>query len=293
MNYLVHIVIMVALYGTLGVSLNILSGFTGLTSLAHAALYGIGAYAVAIACTTIGLSFWYGAALGVIITVGLAFVLGKISLRVHGDYFVLATFAFQVVVHGVLHNWVEVTRGAMGIPRIPRPVLLGITLESRLSILAMGIVLLVFAIVLSRLIARSSYGRVLAGIREDEVLVTAYGRNVAMFKIQVFALSAMLASLAGSVYATYITFVDPSSFSLFESVFILSIVVVGGNGSIAGSVLGAALLISVSEGLRFVGIPTSIAGNMRQILYGMALILMMRYRPHGLVGLSREKPAMS
>jgi len=133
-------------------------------------------------------------------------------------------------------------------------------------------------------ITKSSFGRVLKGIREDEKALSVFGYNTQLFKLTIFIITAGMAGLAGGLFATYITFIDPSTFGLNESIFILAIIILGGMASLKGSVVGAIFLILLPEILRFVGFPTDIAAQMRQVVYGALLVLLMLYRPQGLVG---------
>ena len=137
---------------------------------------------------------------------------------------------------------------------------------------------------ISAYISKSSFGRVLKAIREDETAISAFGYNPAHYKLVIFVLSAMMASVAGSVVASYITYVDPYTFTVNESIFILSIIIVGGLATLRGSLLGALFLILLPEALRFVGFPAEIAGQMRLAVYGLLLILFMLYRPQGIIG---------
>lgn len=128
------------------------------------------------------------------------------------------------------------------------------------------------------------FGNVLRAIREDEIFAQSLGKNVSYYKVLVFAIGAGLVSIGGALYAYYITFIDPTSFTVTESIFMLSIVIVGGAGRLSGSVIGAVLLVSIPELLRFIGMPSSIAANMRQILYGGLLVIFMMFRPKGIFG---------
>jgi branched-chain amino acid transport system permease protein len=133
-------------------------------------------------------------------------------------------------------------------------------------------------------LVRAPFGRVLRAIREDEVFTQSLGKSVTGFKVKAFVIGAALAAVAGSLYAIYITFIDPTSFTVQESIFMLAIVIVGGAGNLWGSVIGAVVLVSLPELLRFVGLPSAIAANVRQILYGGLLVVMMLWRPQGLLG---------
>jgi branched-chain amino acid transport system permease protein len=172
----------------------------------------------------------------------------------------------------------------MGLPGIPQPKIFRLVISSH-----MGFVILIglacwLTIWIVRRIVRSPYGRVLRAIREDEVFALSLGKNVAGFKVQVFMIGAALASLAGVLYASYISFIDPTSFTVMESILIISIVIIGGAGSLWGPVLGGVVLILLPELLRMIGLPSSVAANLRQILYGGLLIAFMMWRPRGLLG---------
>ncbi len=284
MEYLLHILIMIGIYSIVAMSLNLPAGFTGLISVAHAAFYGIGAYTTALLSLKAGIPFWLCLPTGVILTAAIAFLIAWPSLRTRDDYFVITTFAFQIIVFSILNNWVSFTGGPMGIPGIPQPSVFGVPLPSHGAFLclvaAIGIAVYLF---LNRLI-NSPFGRILKAIREDEIFVQSLGKNVTAYKMAAFVIGAALASIGGGLYAVYISYIDPTSFTVMESIFILSIVIIGGAGSLKGSVAGAAFLVSLPEILRFVGLPNAVAANVRQILYGVLLVLCMMYRPQGLFG---------
>ena len=284
MDYFLHVLILIAIYSILSVSLNLISGYAGLLSVAHAALYGVGAYIAAL----LALHFHTGFLLGVVCAAAGAGLISVIvaapSLRVHDDYFVLATFAFQVIAFSIMNNWINVTGGPMGLPGIPQPEIFGITISSQWQFLMLTGAFAAAAVLFVRRLVNSPFGRTLKAIREDEVFAQALGKNVMRCKLQAFVIGGALAAVAGTLYAHYITFIDPTSFTVMESIFILAIVIVGGSGSIAGSVIGAVLLVALPEALRFLGMPSSVAANMRQILYGALLVVMMMFRPQGMLG---------
>ncbi len=219
-----------------------------------------------------------------LLCLAVAALVGRLSLRVRGDAFVIATFAFQVICLSILNNWVRLTGGPVGLAAIPPPHILGARISDHTGFLGLATGLCGVTMLICCRIARSPFGRVLRAIREDEYLAQSRGKNVLSFKLLVFMISSALAGAAGVVYASYVTFIDPTSFSIMESIFILAIVLVGGAGSTAGPILGAAVLVIVPEALRFVGLPEPLAANVRQILYGLLLVLMMLFRPRGLVG---------
>ena len=284
MDYLLHILILVCLYGILSISLNLIAGYAGLVSIAHAAFYGLGAYVVALMSLKLGSPFAVNIVCACAVSGLLGVVVGIPSLRIRDDYFVIATFAFQVIAFSLFNNWVSLTGGPMGLPGIPPPVVFGLELSSPFAFLVLAASGCLLTIGISRLVVKSAFGRVLKAIREDEVFTQAAGKNVAAFKVLVFMIGACLAGLAGGLYACYISFIDPTSFTVMESIFIISVVIIGGAGNLWGSVLGAAVLVILPEALRFLGLPSSVAANVRQILYGSLLVVFMLWRPQGLIG---------
>ena len=284
MDYLLHILILINIYIILVVSLDLIAGYTGLLSIAHAAFYGIGAYATALLSIHFQTNFLFNMLFGVVGAAALGIIIAFPSLRIHDDYFVIATFGFQMIVYSVLNNWVELTRGPLGIPGIPVASLFGLAFDSHWRFLVLSAIFASLAYLLVRKLVNSPYGRVLKAIREDEVFAESLGKNVNSYKIQVFVIGGALASVAGNLYAHYVTFIDPTSFTILESILVISMVIIGGAGSLRGPVIGAVVLVILPEALRFVGLPSSVAANVRQIFYGGLLVLMMLYRPQGLVG---------
>jgi len=284
MEYVLHVMVMVCIYITLAVALDLLAGQTGIVSVAHAAFYGLGAYTSALLAVRWGVPFPLGIVCGMLVATLASFAVSLTSLRLHNDYFVIATFGFQMITFSILNNWMAVTEGPVGIADIPKPSLLGSTISSPIGYVVLASVLAGIAYLIVNAIASSPFGRVLRAIREDEVFTESLGKNTFKFKITVFALAAALAASAGSFYAHYVTFIDPTSFTVMESILVLSMVIIGGAGSRRGPLIGAAILVILPEVLRFIGLPSSVAANTQQIIYGGLLVAMMMFRPRGLVG---------
>jgi branched-chain amino acid transport system permease protein len=211
-------------------------------------------------------------------------MVGIPSLRIHDDYFAIATFAFQVITFSVMMNWVSFTGGPMGLSGIPQAAIMGWKITTHPDFLLLVLLLCIITVWISHRIVNSPFGRVLKAIREDEIFVQALGKNVAYYKVIIFVIGGGMASMAGVMYAYYISFIDPTSFTVMESIFIISIVIIGGAGNIWGAVIGASILVILPEALRFMGMPTTIAANMRQVIYGALLVIFMLYRPQGLIG---------
>ena len=284
MNYLLHILIMIGIYIILSLSLNLLVGYGGLLSIAHAAFYGIGAYIYTLILINWGLPFWLALVISILGTGLIALVVAYPALRLKGDYFILATIGLQMIVFDILYNWVNLTRGPYGIPGIPRAAVFGFEFRSIPANLLLVAVLTVLVVLFSKGIFNSPFGRILKSIREDETASKAMGKNTTKVKIWAFVLAGGIAAIAGALYASYITYIDPTSFTLDESIFILAVILVGGSGNLKGPIVGAAFMIILPELLRFLGLPDTIAPNVRQIIYALTLILLMFFRPQGIAG---------
>ena len=285
MEYVFHIIIMLNIYIMLTLSANLTIGMANLLTMCQAAFYGIGAYIGTYFLMQFDLPFIVIAALVLLLTGVFSFLVSFASVRLKGDYFVIATMGFQLIVYTILYNWTDVTRGPYGIPGIPGVKLLGIyELSGVYAYLILSLVLTAVVVFLFHHLVKSPFGRALNAIRADETMVMSMGRNTVMLKSWAFFLSAAVAGLAGVIYASYVSYIDPTSFTLDESIFIISALFIGGIGNTKGPVLGALFVVLLPELLRFVGLPDSVAANLRQIIYGLALILVMYYRPQGLWG---------
>jgi branched-chain amino acid transport system permease protein len=212
------------------------------------------------------------------------------------DYFIICTLGIQVILFSIMNNWTDLTRGPLGIPGIPSISLFGFNLDSKISFLLLSLFFVSIIWFVLRNISKSGFGKTLIAINEDEIYTQSIGKNVYLSKTVSFTLSAMFAAIPGTLYAHYISYIDPTSFTLTESIFILSIVIIGGLGNLTGSFLAAAFLVLLPEVLRFVGMPDSIAANMRQIIYGIILVVVMMTGKNGvkeLLDFKRAKPNQS
>ncbi|MDR3012976.1 MAG: branched-chain amino acid ABC transporter permease [Chitinispirillales bacterium] len=275
MEYMLHLLILVGIYIMLSQSLNLSAGFGGMMSLAHAGFYGVGAYTAALFAVNYQLPFLLVLPIAMLLSGLLALIVSAIALRTVDSYFIVCTLGIQVVIFSLMHNWTSLTRGAFGIPGIPSIELFGVMIQSRLSFLFLTLFLVVLMFFFLKKLTESSFGRTLRALSEDEIFAQSLGKNVYLFKVITFTMSAMFAAVPGTLYAHYITYIDPTSFTIDESVFILSIVIIGGMRNLWGSVIASAFLVLLPEALRFVGMPSSVAANIRQIIYGGILIFMM------------------
>ncbi len=284
MDYFYPLLTQLCIYGILAVSLNLVVGYTGLLSITHAAFYGIGAYATAILTTRFGFDFFVALLVAVFITAVISFLIGIVLGRFRDDYYVLASFGFNMIVYSIFVNWSSVTNGPLGIPAIQRPVLFGFSFNDPIPFLLLSVFFLVLTVLVAYLVVRSSFGRVLKAIREDEKALQVFGYDTKWFKMAVFVISACLAVSGGALFAALIRYIDPSTFTSNESIFLLSMVILGGLASLRGSILGACILTFLPELLRFVGFPNEVAAQVRQAVYGFLLIFFMLYKPQGLAG---------
>jgi branched-chain amino acid transport system permease protein len=284
MEYLLHILILVGLYSILAVSLDLVVGHGGMLSLAQAAFFGIGAYTAALTTVHFNVAFPLDMFAAIVVAVALSVIVSSSTTYLQDDYYVIATLCFQMILLNGLNNWMDVTRGPLGIPGIAPIMIFDRALESRWWFLALTILFVLIAHIIAFRIVESPFGRVLHAIREDDIFAQALGKHTSYFKISIFAVSAALAAIAGTLYAHYVTYIDPSSFTVTESILVLSMVIVGGAGSRWGPLLGALILISVPEALRFLGLPALLAANLRQLIYGISLVAILILRPRGLIG---------
>lgn len=283
-QYVLRIMIMIGIYAMLALGLNILTGYTGQVSLGHSAFYAIGAYVSALLATGLQLNFFGAMLAGIIVAALSSLLLAITTLRLTGTYLSIATLGFGEVVRMILFNWESVTNGPLGIRNIPRPVIFGyeLTLANHglyyLMLALVGIVSLI-----CYLIIHSKIGRAFISIKEDEMAAQFMGIEATRYKILAFVISAGIAGMAGSFYAHMIRYIDPNTFTFDTSILIISIVILGGMGTMRGMYAGAALLIAFPEVLR------SLA-EYRFVVYGLILVLMMRFRPQGLLGWRSKAP---
>jgi branched-chain amino acid transport system permease protein len=282
-NYLLYVLSLVAVYAVLTVSLNLLVGYTGILSVAHAAFMGIGAYAAALLLTEYGFNFFLTLPVAMVVAGLVGGALAASTLRLRGDYYIIGSFGFQVIMYNVFLNWIALTKGPFGIRNIPKPSLGQFAFADPVRYAMLAVALLAVTVWIARRVADSPYGKVLRAIREDEAGAASIGKNVNRYKISIFIVSSMLASVGGALYAGLISYVDPFAFTIHESIFLQALVIVGGAGNVFGSVVGAAVLIVIPEILRFFDVPTTIASPFREILYGSLMILFLRFRPKGLL----------
>ena len=281
-NYYVDVLTIAGIYTLLALGLNIVVGLAGLLDLGYIAFYAVGAYSYGILNTEFGISFWPALLIGALLSALFGIMLGVITLRLRGDYLAIVTLGFLMIVHLILNNWDGLTHGPNGILGIEPPSIGGFTLSTPLHFYFLILVLAGLAVFVIHRINNSRIGRAWIAMREDEIAASAMGINVTYMKILAFALGASWAGIAGVFFAGRYAFISPESFTFFETVIVLSMVVLGGMGSITGVIIGAVLLIILPEIFRGFN-------DYRMLAFGGAMTLMMIFRPQGLIGNPRRK----
>ncbi|MGB9096557.1 high-affinity branched-chain amino acid ABC transporter permease LivM [Erwinia sp.] len=300
-KYLLTVAILGLIYVLLGLGLNIVVGLAGLLDLGYVAFYAIGAYGLALGYQYLGLGFWAMLPLGAVMAALAGALLGFPVLRMHGDYLAIVTLGFGEIIRLVLTNWVSFTGGPNGVS-VPSPTFFGLEFGRRakdggvpiheflhttynpnlkfIFIYAVLILVVLLVLFIKHRLTRMPIGRAWEALREDEIACRSMGLNHVLVKLSAFMMGASTAGIAGVFFATYQGFVNPTSFTFFESALILAIVVLGGMGSTLGVVLAAFVLTVAPELLR------SFA-EYRVLLFGVLMVLMMIWRPRGLVRTSR------
>lgn len=271
MDYLIHLGILICIYIILAQSFNLSFGVGRLFNLAHISVYAIGAYTTALLATEAGTGFLACIFTSMLLAGLFALLIGGIALKLTQDYFAIGTLAFSSVVTALLVNWKSLTRGVLGIPGIPHPVLNGFEFAENRDFLKLMIVLVIISQSILWVLFRGSYSRSLRAQAESEHAALSLGRNTRRVRTWSFFIASCFAGMAGAMYAYYMSYIDPSSFSLAEMIFVLTIVVVGKPGSFWGVIFSSTFLVLLPESLRFVELSPSILGPMRQMLYALIL----------------------
>lgn len=280
-DYYRDIMVLTGMYIVLALGLNVVVGQAGLLNLGYVAFYATGAYTYAILSTTAGLAFWPGLAVGASTSALFSVVLGLPTLRLRGDYFAIVTLGLGEITRIVLNNWDSLTGGPNGISKITRPSILGYELHTALDFYYLILAIVVLAVFTVNRLISSRIGRAWIAIREDETAAEAMGINTFRLKLLAFVIGSAWAGTVGVFFAAKMAFVSPESFTFFESVMILCMVVLGGMGSIPGTILGAFLLITLPEIFREFQ-------DYRMLAFGAALVAMMVFRPQGLLGTAKS-----
>lgn len=283
MNYFFHLGTILCFYVLLAQSMNLYLGFTGILALCHIAFYGIGAYASALLVLH-GEPFWLAFLVAGILPALLSILLGLTSIRLRADYLGIATLAFAEIALSLFQNWDSLTRGPLGLPGIPKPSLLGVTISGNVSYFIFTLCVTTVLMFFMHRILKSPFGQVLETIRDDEIAASTLGKNTTAYKLSAFAIGALVAGFTGSLYAHFITYISPASFLVDDLSLILVITVVGGLGTFRGPFLGTLAIMLIFEPLRFLPIPSEYLGPLRLWFFSLLFLLTLRFVPRGLGG---------
>ena len=281
-EYIFHLATMSVIWSIAAVALNLVMGYTGLLSIAHGALVVVGGYTSSLLVVNHSVNFWLSLVLGGLLAGICGFLLGVLTLRLRGHYFAISTLAFGIVVAIVLEKWETVTGGARGITYIPPPPNFSlpgvgtVDLSTDLAKYFFAVTLLTLTVIVVRNVVDSRFGRALAAIRSNDLVAKSQGVDVVRHKLIAFTLSAFIAGLAGTVYATYLAYLSPNDASLWTSFFILMYVVLGGMGTTWGPVVGSFFVVIVPEWLR-------LFDEYRVLLIGVLLIVTITFLPGGVM----------
>jgi len=278
-EYRVNVLITAMIYVVLGLGLNIVVGLAGLLDLGYVAFYAVGAYSYALLNLHYGINFWLALPIGAMLGALFGILLGIPVLRLRGDYLAIVTLGFGEIIRLILENWGKFSKGPSGIANIPKPGIIGLEMNRSQSILFiyyLMIALVIFTIFVVERLQNSRLGRSWVAMREDEIACQVMGIDRMRTKLAAFALGATWAGMMGVVFAAKTAFINPASFTFMESAMILSIVVLGGMGSILGVILGALVLILLPEELRAFS-------QYRMLIFGLSMVLMMVFRPQGII----------
>ena len=288
--YLNNLAVLITINAILAVTLNFVLGYAGIFSMAHAVFFGVGAYTAAVVAMKLGAGFLLSTFAGMSVAALISLALALPALRVRGEYFVAASLGLQMLAVTLFSEWKVVTGGIGGITNIPPARFPGFEISSPPQYLVLCLVCLVLVMLAMAALVRSSFGRSLKAIRDDETAASAFGKNVAVIKTLAVAVSSALAAVAGSLYAFYLSFINVESFTLDTSVYLMAMVIIGGTATLFGPLIGTILILLLPAALTYLpGLPQTEIGSIQQIIYGLAMVLLMIFRPGGLWGF-RDQP---
>ncbi len=287
-DYLLHILVLVLLYTVLASSLNLIVGYVGEFPLGHVAFFGLGAYAVAILSSpAVGWPLLWTIPSAALLSAAAGWLIGRVTLRLNGPFFVIVTLAFAEVLRLLANNWIALTNGPMGISGIPQPALLQAIpwLEGKRGFVFLGVVLAALTFFIAYRVVYSSAGRAAVTLRENNYVAQSIGIEPLRYSSFVFVVAAFLAGLAGAYYATYISFVGPEVFGFPFTASMIIIVLLGGKGTLLGPILGAIVVTLLEEYLREFK-------ELRLSLFGLIVMAVVIFAPDGIMGFARQRFAI-
>jgi branched-chain amino acid transport system permease protein len=288
--YLLNLATLMTINAVLAITLNFIMGYAGIFSMAHAVFFGVGAYTAAWFALHVGGAFFLAVPVAMLAAAVLSLALALPALRVRGEYFVAASLGLQVLGVTVFAEWKSFTGGLGGVIGIPPADLFGYAVTDPLQFLVLALACLLVVVGITTVLLRSSFGRNLKAIRDSESAAHAYGKNVAAIKTLSVVISSALAAIAGALYAFYLGFINVESFQLNTSVLLMAMVIIGGTGTLLGPIVGTVLLMLLPSLFSYLSfVPSTDIGLVQQIAYGAAMVLLMIFRPGGIVGVRRSR----
>ena len=284
MEYILEQAILIGIYSILAMSLNYIAGYAGILSIAQGAFFGVGAYTTAILMSAHGIGFITALIAAIIVTLIVAVISSYFILKLKDDSLMLVSFGFAIIIFNLFQNLKDLTGGALGINRIPAPEIFGINFGqgNREYFAALVLIFVILTYLFFRRITKTTYGRVLKGIRENELVMQNTGHDTSTYKHSAFIIGSTIAAVAGALFATNSpNLITPMNFQLMESVTILIIIITGGFGNMKGSILGTIIVLLIPDLFEFIGLRQA---ELPQIFYGLLLISLMYFRPQGLLG---------
>lgn len=291
-TYIVSLLTLIGINAILAVTLNFILGYAGIFSIAHAVFFGVGAYTASFVTMKFGTGFIPATLAGMAVSGILSLALALPALRVRGEYFVAASLGLQMLAITIFSEWKSVTGGIGGVIGIPPASILGHEFSDPNHFLVLTLACLALVVLAIRQLVSSSFGRSLKAIRDDEAAASAIGKNVAVIKTLAVVVSSALAAVGGSLFASYLNFINVESFTLDASVQIMAMVIIGGTATLFGPIIGTFLVLALPAGLSYLPyLPPTEIGSIQQIVYGLAMVLLMIFRPTGLWGFQDSKKA--
>lgn len=291
MSFLLAISVFLSIAIILAVSLNLIMGYGGMVSIAHGAMMGVGGYTAAVISIRTGINILWAYPIGALAAALIGGLFMLATARLGMDEFILASFAFQMVLIEAISRWTAVTNGTRGLSGVPRPAVLGTPLVALPHYATFASLIALIAVVLFVVVGRSPFGLALRAMRESEAGVKSVGKNPVRLKVTAFALGSAFAGIAGGLMASMITFIHPDNFSVFLSIVAIAYLLIGGLGNMYGAIVGALFLISLPEIIKsFEFVPSNLMGPVQQITYGLVLMLFVWFRPEGILP---EKPIIA
>lgn len=288
MEYCIHIIIIWEITLILSLGLLIVMGWGGLFNLGQIALFGIGSYTTALLTMDAQLPPWIAFAFAPVFAAIFALALGVISLRLSNDYYALGSLAFAMIIYALLCNWKSLTRGVLGIPGIMRPEIFGISLDDNLTFCGLTTALALLTIGITSFLRRVPFGRILRCQAESPDQLSAVGVSPIRMRLVAFVLGAAFAGISGGLYSWYMSFIDPTSFTISEMIFLVSIVILAGLSKVRNVIAASFFLVGLPEALRFTAVPDSVLGPFRQFLYALILFIVVYHKRVSLFTVNRE-----